>query len=87
MMELDAGYQDVLSNLGGLQKLEQLYLHYNRLSGTVPSLRGMAPSLRFIHIGGNVASRNCADPCGGLSGGLSGLPLLTGRGCPRAKLR
>ena len=64
-------------NLGGLQKLEQLYLHYNRLSGTVPSLRGMAPSLRFIHIGGNVASRDCADPCGGLSGGLDWLAELT----------
>ena len=64
-------------NLGGLQKLEQLYLHYNRLSGTVPSLRGMAPTLRFIHIGGNVASRDCVDPCGGLSGGLDWLAELT----------
>lgn len=53
-----------------LSELQKLYLHYNGLTGTVPSLSGMH-QLTFIHIGGNGLHGGV-----GLHGGLEWLGEL-----------
>lgn len=63
--QLDQPLADYLGWIAAAQELDALYLHNNRLHGSIPADLALPPRLRILHLNDNNLTGGCAPSCSG----------------------